>query len=362
MIAMLAGALLAASPCSGGWPMLARYSQAFISGDGRVIDRTAGDRTTSEGQAYALFFALVDNDRALFDRLLSWTERNLSEGNLAANLPAWHWGKRRDGSWGVLDRNSASDADLWIAYDLLEAGRLWSDARLRALGERVLANVAAREVVNVPGFGPTLLPGPSGFAASGGFRVNPSYAPPQLLSRFAQLGGPWEKVRQGSLRMLQLFAEGGAAPDWALAKGGQLSADPVKGRVASYDAIRVPLWVGMLPERDRNLERVAAGLLRALEETGKLPERLDARSLQGRGEAPPGFYAALLPIAPPQWRGLLEGRLDATRRDGLYGDPPAYYDQNLILFAQGFSEGRYRFRGDGSLVPAWESKCLGRAR
>jgi endoglucanase len=362
VIAFVASALVAATPCDATWPLWTRYVEAFVSGDGRVIDRTAGDRTTSEGQAYGLFFSLVANDRALFQRLLAWTELNLAQGDLARQLPAWHWGKRRDGSWGTLDRNAASDADLWMAYALIEAGRLWSEPRYATLGARLLANVASQEVTNVAGFGPVLVPGPAGFALSGGVRVNPSYAPPQLLRRFAQLGSPWNGVLDSSLRMLHLFAEGGGVPDWALARGGRLLHDPVHARVGSYDAIRVPLWVGMMPERDPRLDGVASGLLRALENTGKLPERLDARSLQPRGEAPPGFYAALLPIAPQALRPTLEGRLSAARKNGLYGDPPAYYDQNLILFAHGFSEGRYRFGGNGELVPAWESRCLGRAR
>jgi endoglucanase len=304
----------------------------------------------------------VANDRALFERLLSWTERNLAQGDLGRNLPAWHWGKRRDGSWGVIDRNSASDADLWLAYDLLEAGRLWSQPRYAALARRILANVAVREVANLPGFGLALLPGPAGFAVDGGFRVNPSYAPPQLLKKLAQLGEPWPQVRRSSMRFLELFAQGGAAPDWAYAKGGRLSPDPVTGRVGSYDAVRVYLWVGMMADREA-LDGIATALLRSLETTGHLPERIDARSLQGRGEAPPGFYAALLPLAPPQARPALEARLLAARnRDGLYGSPPAYADQNLILFAQGFAESRFRFGDDGSLLPAWETRCLGRAR
>ena len=226
----------------------------------------------------------------------------------------------------------------------------------------MLANVAARELAQVPGFGTVLLPGPAGFAFEGGFRVNPSYEPPQVLRRLAQLGAPWDAVQKSSLQMLQVFAQGGAAPDWALAKGGRLLEDPVRGRVSSYDAIRVPLWIGMMPERDPQLDHVASGLFKALEEKGKLPERLDARTLQGHGEAPPGFYAALLPLAPSGTREVLTSRLESFRKGGLYGSPAAYYDQNLILFAQGFLESRYRFGSDGSLAPAWESRCLGRAR
>ena len=40
---------------------------------------------------------------------------------------------------------------------------------------------------------------------------------------------------------------------------------------------------------------------------------------------------------------------------GLYGRPARYYDQMLALFATGVREGRFRFRADGSLIPAWET-------
>src|SRR5882672_1119580 len=60
------------------------YQARFISSDGRVIDPQKGGWTTSEGQSYALFFALVDNDRALFEKLLSWTTSNLGGGDLGA--------------------------------------------------------------------------------------------------------------------------------------------------------------------------------------------------------------------------------------------------------------------------------------
>jgi endoglucanase len=32
---------------------------------------------------------------------------------------------QKDKNWAVIDTNSASDADIWIAWSLLEAGRLW---------------------------------------------------------------------------------------------------------------------------------------------------------------------------------------------------------------------------------------------
>ena len=84
----------------------------------------------------------------------------------------------------------------------------------------MLANAATREVSDVAGLGPMLLPGPAGFILSNdrGVRLNPSYQPPQLLRRFASLGvpGPWEGILASSLRTLRETARNGAVADWVL--------------------------------------------------------------------------------------------------------------------------------------------------
>ena len=161
-----------------------------------MIDPLGGDRTTSEGQSYALFFALVNNDRTRFDKVLTWTTANLGQGDLGQHLPAWSWGHGSDGVWGVMDANSASDSDLWIAYDLIEAGRLWKDPHYTALGRRLAGLVAHREIVNLPSFGPALLPGAVGFKFPKFWVVNPSYTPVFVLNRLAAVdpAGPWADV------------------------------------------------------------------------------------------------------------------------------------------------------------------------
>ena len=59
------------------WPAWEGFKTAFLSEDGRVIDRSQADlRTVSEGQSYGLFFALVAQDRVAFDAILKWTEKN----------------------------------------------------------------------------------------------------------------------------------------------------------------------------------------------------------------------------------------------------------------------------------------------
>lgn len=77
------------------WPMWEEFKRSFMTQDGRIVsDDEKGGQTYSEGQAYALFFALAANDRPTFELLLQWTENNLCAGDLSTALPAWLWGKK----------------------------------------------------------------------------------------------------------------------------------------------------------------------------------------------------------------------------------------------------------------------------
>ncbi|MGE8248482.1 MAG: glycosyl hydrolase family 8, partial [Stenotrophomonas bentonitica] len=72
----------------GPWTAWQVMRASSVTPDGRMVDHNNADqRSTSEGQSYALFFALVDNDQPLFDRLLRWTEDNLAGGSMAQRLP-----------------------------------------------------------------------------------------------------------------------------------------------------------------------------------------------------------------------------------------------------------------------------------
>ena len=118
----------AKSDCApDAWPLWRAFTTRFIQPDGRVLDASTPQRhSSSEGQSYGMFFALLANDRARFESLWRWSIDNLFGGTLKGRLPAWWWGRAPDGSWRVLDGNSASDADLWFVYALAEAARLWN--------------------------------------------------------------------------------------------------------------------------------------------------------------------------------------------------------------------------------------------
>ncbi len=200
------------------WNLLwQHYAIKFIDQQGRVVDFDQGGISTSEGQSYALFFSLVGNDPVLFKKILDWTQNNLAQGSLSAHLPAWKWGKRPDGSWGVLDPHSAADADLWMAYTLTEAGRLWKQPAYSALGALLAKRIAQEEVADISGIGPMLLPGNIGFHPHPDtYILNPSYLPLPVISglenAFPQ--GPWVGMAKALPRLIKDTTPTGFAPSW----------------------------------------------------------------------------------------------------------------------------------------------------
>jgi endoglucanase len=351
------------------WPAWESFRATFISADGRVVEHASARRqTVSEAQAYALLFALAADDRATFDMLVTWTTNNLAQGDLSSHLPAWQWGERDDGSYGPLDANPATDADLWIAYVLAEAGRRWGIpaylARSHAVGNLVLR----QSVAELPGLGPVLLPAPQGFGeAPGPWRLNPGYLPIQVLRGLAAAHPDqrerWLALLASSVAVLHGAAPGGIAPDWVRVDNrGAFTFDDGAPATGSYGAIRVYLWLGMLhaadPERAALLRRFQP-MARIIRRAGHPPERIDV--LGGRvldANAPGAFSAAVAPwleqadprAARRQWQRAMQ--LAPAREE--------YYGRALLLLAQGWREGRLRFGPDGELLRQ-EGACAARA-
>jgi len=347
------------------------FAARHVQVDGRVVDfDTPQQQSTSEGQSYGLFFSLVHNDRNAFNRVLQWTHKNLAGGDMAKRLPAWQWGRNNEGGWGVLDDNSASDSDVWIAYTLLEAARLWKEPAYQRLGRTMMAMVVREEVIKLDGLGQMLMPWPRSVARGPNWRLNPSYVPIQILRRFHEEdpGGPWNEIIQNSMRMFGAVTPQGYAPDWCAWSSDSKTfvADPQKGAIGSYDAIRVYLWAGMLNPQDptRNpLLKSLYGPRRAIEAQTMIPEYVDTATGAPRGTGGVGFAGALLPYLKAQGlTGLADIQLTRIRNrmgDGKTGSvlPLPYYERMLILFGLGWYEGRYAFSKTGQLQTSWRLLC-----
>jgi len=362
------------------WPLWRSYSARFIDAQGRVFDPKGDQHTTSEGEAYALFFALAANDRAQFDRVLSWTQSNLAKGDLQTHLPAWLWGKGKNGQWTALDTNSASDADVWMAYTLIEAGRMWDNPIYGYLGKNMLGLIAKSEVANLPGFGEMLLPGPVGFQHDQTYILNPSYVPLFLFERLAVVdpAGPWSQIAQNIPRLLRQSARHGFAMDWvayfpgdgfypvAEQHPGTVPGNQLDGPGGGYDAIRVYLWAGMQyakGEMRNQLVNTVAAMSGYLGNHDAPPEKVSDEGIALAQDGPVGFSAAVVPylnsfpgrstISAQQIIRMSLMKDDST---GLYGKDLAYYDQNLALFATGFLDGKFQFGPSGELKVEWKSR------
>lgn len=345
------------------WPSLWKgYVSAFMDNQVRVIDHDAGDRTTSEGQAYGMFFALVANDRAHFDGLLHWTAQNLASGDLSANLPSWLWGRNPSNQWGVIDKNSASDADIWMAYTLLEAGKAWNEPRYTKLGSALARNIAQNEVEEIPGLGTVVAPGPTGFQHGNSYRLNASYVPLQLIVRLAQLvpDGPWSKIAASVPKIISESAPRGFVSDWTEFKtDSDLQPFPTVG---SYDAIRVYLWAGMLNKstkgRDALLNSIS-GMTNYLRTNPIPPAKVRPDGSIEDPKGPVGFSAALIPYAEAirsdqiKNQQLSRVQSEFKPQTGLFGNPARYYDENLVLFGLGHSQKQFWFDADGQIGLAW---------
>ncbi len=362
LLSSLLGIMTVLNCSAQDWPLWKSYVAGFMDNQVRVIDHDAGDRTTSEGQAYGMFFALVANDRTRFDGLLHWTETNLAGGDLSAQLPAWLWGQGADKSWGVRDSNPAADADLWMAYTLLEAGKAWGEPRYTSLGTALAKRIASQEVAQIPGFGSMVLPGPNGFQQGSSYRLNASYVPLQVLAGLAHElpDGPWQQIQAKIPALLEASSPHGFATDWVeIREGGSFA----PSAIGSYDAIRVYLWAGMLdPETAQRgaILKTLSGMQRYLQANAAPPEKVKQDGSIAGPKGPVGFSAALLPFLVAVGEKNLENQQDSRlqseldSKTGLYGTPAKYYDQNLSLFAFGFLERRFWFNSQGTLQLSWK--------
>lgn len=122
------------------------YKTRFMA-DGSHVTSNTYSGTISEGQSYAMLKAVWMDDPESFQRTWQWTQQHMKRPN--DHLLGWHWGKRDDGAMGLIEDESATDADQDIAYALLLAGEKWhnpayiQDARLMITD---LWNISVKEL------------------------------------------------------------------------------------------------------------------------------------------------------------------------------------------------------------------------
>jgi endoglucanase len=330
------------------------YRKKFIQGDGRVIDYEASDRSTSEGQAYAMLRAVLIDDPATFALTLNWSQNNLQRqegGKATDSLWVWKWGRKDDGSWGTIDNNFASDGDIDAITALIFASRRWNRPEYLEL-----AKIKLKDLWNLstaPGMVGKryLLPGPvAAFVPNEStLYLNPSYLTPYAFRIFAQIDREhdWLSLVDTSYQVLDSstgLSAVGLPSDWVAldTKTGQFQTLPLSSPLQtlySFDAYRVWWRVALdaawfnSPQARRYLLTSTPHLQKLWRTQSRLPARID---LQGKAlvnyEATSQyamFYAAMRLVEPKLAQDLLVKKLIPQYKDGVWGDRTAYYTQNL---------------------------------
>ncbi len=330
------------------------YRQQFIQEDGRVIDYQASDRSTSEGQAYAMLRAVLIDDPDTFAITLDWAEKNLkrldAKGKATDQLWSWKWGKEQ-GKWGPIDRNFASDADIDAITALIFASRRWNRPEYLDLARIKLQDLWNFSSVAVPGGKRYLLPGPveAFVPTTSTLYLNPSYLAPYAFRLFAQVDtkNNWLNLVESSYQVLEKSSETskiGLPSDWIAldTKTGRFSAIPPGinlESVYSFDAYRVwwrVAWDAELfqsPEADRYLRRATKSLQTQWRSTGRLLARINLQGKPTVNYEATSQYAMLYPalrlIDPEMGQQQLDKKLLPRYKQGIWDDESAYYTQNL---------------------------------
>lgn len=342
------------------------YRSRFIQDDGRVIDREANDRSTSEGQAYALLRAVWIDDRQTFDRVLQWSETNLRRRNLSGQptdqLWAWKWGKLPDGSWGTIDGNFASDGDIDAITALIFAAQRWNHPPYLDLARQKLADLWQFSTITgrpptEPTASPTavspqryLLPGPqSAFQPQPNqIYLNPSYFAPYAFRIFARVDADrdWLSLIDSSYRVLAAaprLSKTGLPNDWLrlnLATGAiePANTDNLQSRYG-FDAYRVWWRVALdaawfqEPRAVRYLQQQLQPLRQQWQTQRRLPAQIDLQGNPTGNYESTAQYAMLYPAFqitdPAIATELYNQKLMAVYRDGFWDNDSAYYVQNL---------------------------------
>lgn len=226
----------------------------------RTLDKDRSFITTSEGQSYTMLRAVWMDDKATFDTSYQWTKDNLNRPN--DKLFSWLFGKRSDGTYGVISErggnNAASDSDVDIALALLMAHGRWGNEVYKGDALALIQNIWKYEVVEVQGK-PVLAANDIERNATDSIIVNPSYFSPYAFRIFAQVNSEnnWSGLAKNSYDLLNQLSQAklgsttsvGLPPNWVLINRttGEVTAPTAKDLTTDYgyDAMRVPWRIAL---------------------------------------------------------------------------------------------------------------------
>lgn len=220
-------------------PSYELYKQNFMSKDGRIIDPDKNNITTSEGQSYIMLRSLAIGDKKTFDLSYKWAKNNLQRKD---KLFSWIWGENKNGKYEILDPNTASDADVDIAFSLILAYEKWKQYTYLLEAEAIINSIWNNETRRI-GENIVLAPGVVQNADEK-IEINPSYFSPYAFRLFQKYDDihDWNCLIDSSyyyLSEVMTQTKTKLPPNWFLIQNDQIVLEDSERSDFSYDAIRV---------------------------------------------------------------------------------------------------------------------------
>lgn len=328
MMSLPAQAYLQGDLATSGRAIWESWKAAFLSSDGRVIDRLQQESSHSEGQGYGMFLATAFDDPDSFRRMFQWTERHLAVRPDA--LLAWRWLPGQANP--VPDRNNASDGDLFYAWALVRAAARFNDRGYLARAQEIAAALVENCILPMPGRSDqlVLLPATFGFKHDTHLSINPSYYMPLAMREVAAATATpmLAACAQHGEALMQDIAREKLVPDWLDVSADGMRPSEYLSPNAGYEALRVPLFLiwSRLPEHAA-VRRMAAVYQRTVQPGVGVPTVIEPISgVVLESSADPGYQAlAGLAICSSQ-------RSMGSTIPPFSPDQP-YYPATLQLFA-----------------------------
>lgn len=321
------------------------YKKTFISKEGRVIDYQKTGITTSEGQSYALLRSLMADDKSTFLKVYKWTKNYLY--NQQYGLFSWLWANN-NGNWQVQESNTASDADVDIAFALILASQKWNDKAYLSDAKSILNNIWQRETFQINGM--RVLVAGSEQAQERNVSVNLSYFAPYAFKVFAKIDKEhnWNELVDSSYNLTGQIIDktkSGLPPDWFFLNKntGEIILDQNSSKSDfSYDAVRTFLrfYVDYSVTNDIRAEKLLSRVEVFLDNWKK--DRKFYTNYKSTGELKDtdeviGSVASILPAIKIKNKELAEeiyqNKIASQYKTaGYWNDPLDYYAQNLVWF------------------------------
>jgi len=221
------------------------YKEQFIT-DGQVIDRENNNLSSSEGQGFALLFAVFSNDRKQFEKIWARTQQHMQRKDYLFRGQVDFSEKTCDKAC-ISSQPNASNGDIIIAWALFAAENKWDRQIYLVEGFRVLDAIKAKLIDKKYGYQLVLPTEKSIQSGDKPLQINLSYWVFPAFNLFADITGDpiWSEVYQSGVSLMKWarFGKWDLPADWMMLSEDKVTLEGAQSSTYGENANRLPLYL-----------------------------------------------------------------------------------------------------------------------